>query len=70
MPKNAKPFKGVGGGVIEIAIRYAAEAYRTVRAVQLRRKIYVLHAFSEEIGEGHRDAEAGGAFDETAHAQS
>ena len=33
MPSAAKPFKGVGSGVFEIALRYDAEAYRTVLAV-------------------------------------
>jgi phage-related protein len=44
MPRDTKPFKGVGGGVFEIALRHDAEAYRTVVAVQLGRRIYVLHA--------------------------
>lgn len=48
MPKDATPFKGVGGGVIEIALRHDAEAYRTLLAVQLGRKIYVLHAFQKK----------------------
>ncbi len=39
MPKDAKPFKGVGSGVFEIALRHDAEAYRTVFAVQLGTKI-------------------------------
>ena len=38
MPKDAKPFKGVGSGVFAIALRHAGEAYRTVVAVQLGRK--------------------------------
>jgi phage-related protein len=45
MPKDAKPFKGVGSGVFEIALRHDAEAYRTVLAVQLGRNIYVLQPF-------------------------
>ena len=45
MPKDAKPFKGIGSGVIEIAIRHDGEAYRTVVALQLGRNIYVLHAY-------------------------
>jgi phage-related protein len=45
MPKDAKPFKGIGSGVFEIALRYDTDAYRTVLAVQLGKKIYVLHAF-------------------------
>ena len=40
MPKNAKPFKGVGSGVIEIAIKYDKDAYRCIQAVQLG-KIYM-----------------------------
>ena len=35
MPKDAKPFKGVGSGVLEIALRYASDAYRVVLAVQI-----------------------------------
>src|SRR5580704_672185 len=52
MPKDAKPFKGVGSGVFEIALRYDAEAYRTVLAVQLGTKIYVLHAFQKKSKKG------------------
>ena len=37
MPKNAKPFKGIGSGVIEIALRYDKDAYRTVVAVSWAR---------------------------------
>ena len=52
MPKDAKPFKGVGSGVFEIALRYDAEAYRTVLAVLLGDKIYVLHAFQKKSKKG------------------
>ncbi len=48
MPKDAKPFKGVGSGVLEIALRYDTDAYRTVVAVQLGTRIYVLHAFQKK----------------------
>ena len=48
MPKDAKPFKGVGSGVLEIALRYASDAYRVVLAVQIGRRIYVLHAFQKK----------------------
>ncbi len=37
MPKDAKPFKGVGAGVIEIALKYDKGAYRCVQAVQCDR---------------------------------
>ena len=52
MPRDAKPFKGVGSGVFEIALRHDAEAFRTVVAVQLGRNIYVLHAFHKKSKKG------------------
>jgi len=52
MPKDAKPFKGIGSGLIEIAIRHATEAYRTVVAVQIGKKVYVLHAFQKKSKKG------------------
>ena len=52
MPKDAKPFKGIGSGILEIALRYASEAYRVVVAVQLGRRIYVLHSFQKKSKKG------------------
>ena len=52
MPKDAKPFKGVGSGVLEIALRHASEAYRVVVAVQIGKRIYVLHAFQKKSKKG------------------
>jgi len=52
MPKNAKPFRGIGSGVIEIALRHDKEAYRTVAAVQMGQKIYVLHVFQKKARHG------------------
>lgn len=52
MPKDAKPFKGIGSGVIELALRYASDAYRVVTAVQLSARIYVLHAFQKKSKKG------------------
>jgi len=52
MPKDAKPFKGVGSGVFEIALKHNKEAYRCVQAVQLGQKIYVLHAFQKKSTKG------------------
>ena len=52
MPKDAKPFKGVGTGVLELALRYASDAYRVVTAVQLGSRIYVLHAFQKKSKKG------------------
>jgi phage-related protein len=52
MPKDAKPFKGVGSGVLEIALRYASDAYRVVLAVQIGSRIYVLHAIQKKSKRG------------------
>ena len=61
MPRDTKPFKGVGSGVLEIAVRYDKDAYRTVVAVQLGKKLYVLHAFQKKSKRGietpNRDVE-------------
>ena len=52
MPKDAKPFRGVGSGVVEIALRYASDAYRVVLALQVGWRIYVLHAFQKKSTKG------------------
>ena len=52
MPKDAKPFKGVGSGVLELALRYASDAYRVLLAVQIGKRIYVLHAFQKKSKKG------------------
>lgn len=52
MPRSAKPFKGVGPGIIEIAVRHDREAYRCVQAVRLGDAIYVLHAFQKKSRTG------------------
>jgi phage-related protein len=52
MPKDTKPFKGVGSGVVEIALRYAPDAYRVVLALQSGRRIYILHAFQKKSKRG------------------
>jgi phage-related protein len=52
MPRDAKPFKGVGGGVVEIALRHASDAYRVLLALQIGGRIYVLHAFQKKSKKG------------------
>jgi len=52
MPTDSKPFKNVGSGVFELAIRYNKDAYRTVLAVQLGDCIYVLHVFQKKSKRG------------------
>ena len=48
----AKPMKGLGAGVFEIAVRHRGDAFRTVYAVQLDEDIWVLHAFGKKSKAG------------------
>jgi len=52
VPKAAKPFKGLGSGIFEIAVRFAGDAYRAIVAVQLGERIYVVHAFQKKSIKG------------------
>jgi phage-related protein len=44
--------KGLGAGVLEIAMRYRGDAYRTVYALQLDEDVWVLHAFRKKSKTG------------------
>ncbi len=55
---HAKPLKGPGGGVIELAIEFEGDAYRTVYAVRFARATYVLHAFKKKSKRGAATARA------------
>ena len=48
----AKPMKGMGSGVFEIAFSYRSDAYRTVYAVQIAEDIWVIHAFQKKSKTG------------------
>lgn len=48
----AKPLKGVGSGVFEIALKYRRDAWRTVYAVELDDDIWVIHAFQKKSKSG------------------
>lgn len=48
----AKPLKGFGSGVFEIALRYQTDAYRVVYAVQIGDRIWVVHAFKKKSKTG------------------
>ena len=51
-PPHAKPFKGVGSGVFEIAKRFDTNTYRAVYAVKIGKRMYVLHAFQKRSKKG------------------
>ena len=48
----AKPMKGLGPGVFEVALKYRTDAYRTVYAVQIDEAIWVVHAFKKKSKSG------------------
>jgi|ERR1019366_1055940 phage-related protein len=49
---SAKPMKGLGAGVFEIALPYRGGAFRAVYAVQLGPDLWVLHAFQKKSTQG------------------
>ena len=49
---TAKPMKGFGSGVFEIALRHRGDAFRAVYAVQLDPDVWVLHAFQKKSKSG------------------
>jgi phage-related protein len=51
---TAKPMKGLGAGVFEIAVRHRGDAYRAVYAVQLDEDVWVLHAFGKKSRTGSK----------------
>ena len=59
----AKPMKGLGSGVIEIALPYRGNAFRVVYAVQLGENLWVVHAFQKKIDARRQDASARDRFD-------
>ena len=48
----AKPMKGLGSGVMEIALPYRTDAYRVVYAVQVGDAVWVIHAFQKKSTKG------------------
>lgn len=48
----AKPMRGLGSGVFEIALPFRGDAFRVVYAVQLGDDIWVLHAFQKKSTHG------------------
>ena len=48
----AKPLKGLGPGVMEIAVRYRTDAWRAVYAVEIAGRLWVVHAFRKKSKTG------------------
>ncbi len=51
---TAKPFKGVDGGVFEIALRHRGDAYRVVYAVKIGAALWVIPPFKRNRRRGSR----------------
>jgi len=48
----AKPMKGIGSGVLEIALPFRGNAFRVVYAVQIGEDLWVIHAFRKKSTHG------------------
>ena len=48
----AKPFKGLGSGVFEIALPWRRDAFRIVYVAQIAEELWVIHAFQKKSVEG------------------
>ena len=48
----AKPLKGFGSGVFEVALQRRSDAYRVVYALQIEERVWVLHAFRKKAKQG------------------
>lgn len=53
-PDLAKPMKGLGSGVLELALRYRGDAFRLVYALSIGADIWVVHAFQKKSKTGTR----------------
>jgi phage-related protein len=53
---SAKPWRGEGPGVFEVAENHRADTYRAVYTFEFERAVYVLHAFQKGSPSGIRTA--------------
>ena len=54
----AKPLKGVGPGVLEIAIRHRTDAWRVVYVTEVAGRLWVIHAFRKKSKMGIKTPKA------------
>jgi phage-related protein len=48
----AKPMRGLGSGVFEIALKFRSDAFRVIYALQIGDAIWVVHAFQKKSTQG------------------
>jgi phage-related protein len=51
-PDIAKPLRGFGSGVMELALRYRGDAFRVVYVLKIGTDIWVIHAFQKKSKTG------------------
>ena len=54
----AKPLKGFGPGVLEIAVRHRTDAWRVVYVTEVAGRLWVIHAFRKKSKTGIRTPKA------------
>jgi phage-related protein len=54
----AKPLKGFGPGILEVALAWRGDAYRAVYALQIDAAIWVVHAFQKKSKTGIKTPKA------------
>lgn len=58
MPGMAKPLKGFGSGVLELALRHRGDAYRVVYALLVAEDVWIVHAFQKKSKSGIKTPKA------------
>lgn len=53
-----KPLKGLGAGVMEIAVRYRSDAWRVVYVTEMAGSVWVIHAFQKKSKAGIKSPRA------------
>lgn len=48
----AKPLKGMGPGVLEVALPYRGDAFRVVYVIEIAGELWVVHAFKKKSTQG------------------
>lgn len=57
-PDVAKPLKGFGSGLYELALKFRSDAFRVVYAIQIGDDVWVLHAFQKKSKSGVKTPKA------------
>lgn len=50
--RDAKPLRGFGAGVLEVASRHDGDTFRAIYTVRFETAVYVLHAFQKKARRG------------------